>query len=95
MAWYQWDGDDLILLVHLQPRARKDEVAGPFGDRLKIRITAPPVDGKANAHLCAFLAVLFGVPKSRVSLESGTTGREKRLRIHKPAECPLGITRGV
>ncbi len=93
MDWYQWDGDDLILRIHLQPKAKQDEVAGPHGDRLKIRITAPPVDGKANKHLCRFLASQFKVPKSRVSLEAGTSSRDKKLRIHDPATYPWGIVR--
>ena len=62
--WYRWDGEDLLLAVHLQPKASKDEFAGLHGDRLKIRLTAPPVEGKANAHLMAFLAKAFGVPNS-------------------------------
>jgi uncharacterized protein (TIGR00251 family) len=83
-GWYRWDGDDLILRVHAQPRAAKDEIVGPHGDSLKIRITAPPVEGKANAHLIKFLAKAFGVPKSQVDLLSGETGRAKRFRIQAP-----------
>ncbi len=56
MSYYRWDGEDLILDCHLQPKASSDEFAGLHGDRLKIRLTAPPVEGKANAHLMAFLA---------------------------------------
>jgi uncharacterized protein (TIGR00251 family) len=83
-GWYRWDGDDLVLRVHAQPRAAKDEIVGPHGDSLKIRITAPPVEGKANAHLIKFLAKAFGVAKSQVELLSGETGRAKRFRIHTP-----------
>jgi uncharacterized protein (TIGR00251 family) len=86
--WCQWQGDDLILRVHAQPRAAKDELVGPHGDNLKIRITAPPVDGKANAHLIKFLAKSFGVPKAQVELLSGETGRSKRFRIHTPSRLP-------
>ena len=60
MSWFRWDGDDLILECHLQPAARSDDFAGLHGDRLKIRLTAPPVDGKANAELIELVARTFG-----------------------------------
>lgn len=88
MSFYRWDGEDLILDCHLQPKASKDEFAGLHGERLKIRLTAPPVDGKANAHLLAFLAKAFGVAKNQVSLESGELNRQKRLRIRAPQNLP-------
>ncbi|QLF94193.1 YggU family protein [Pseudomonas sp. ABC1] len=88
MSFFRWDGEDLILVCHLQPKASKDEFAGLHGERLKIRLTAPPVEGKANAHLQAFLAKAFGVAKSQVSLESGELNRQKRLRIHAPRQLP-------
>lgn len=83
-AWYRWDGADLIIVVRIQPKAAKDEIVGLHGGALKIRITAPPVDGKANAHLQGFLAEFFGVAKSNVELISGQTGRDKRWRIVTP-----------
>ncbi|MDP3817261.1 DUF167 family protein [Pseudomonas sp.] len=94
MAWYRWDGQDLILDCHLQPKASRDEFAGLHGERLKIRLTAPPVEGKANAHLLAFLAAAFAVSKSQVSLESGQQSRQKRVRIRQPQRLPaeLGLT---
>ena len=87
-SWYRWSGDDLILDCHLQPKASRDEFAGLHGDRLKIRLTAPPVEGKANAHLMAFLAAAFGVAKSQVSMESGELNRQKRVRIRSPRTLP-------
>jgi len=89
--WYRWDGDTLVLDIHVQPKASRDEIAGEHGDRLKVRITAPPVDGKANQHLVAFLAKLCGVPRSRVELVSGTSGRSKQLRIESPVQLPDGV----
>ena len=86
--WYQWQNDDLILQVRIQPRASKDQISGLLGDRMKIRITAPPVDGQANAHLIRFLAKEFGVPKSQVILLSGDSSRDKRLRIKQPRKLP-------
>ena len=88
MAWFRWDGEDLILDCHLQPKASKDEFAGLHGERLKIRLTAPPVEGKANAHLLAFLGKAFGVAKSQVSLISGELNRQKRVRIQRPQKLP-------
>ena len=88
MSYFRWDGEDLILDCHLQPKASSDEFAGLQGERLKIRLTAPPVDGKANAHLIAFLAKAFGISKSQVSLISGELNRQKRVRLHGPKKLP-------
>ena len=90
--WYCWQQEALIIQVRLQPRAKGDEVIGPHGDRLKIRITAPPVEGKANTHLLRFLAKTFQVSRNQVYLLSGATSRDKRVRIEKPTKLPLGIT---
>ncbi len=82
MGWLAQAADgSVVLVLHIQPGARKTEVAGLHGDALKIRLAAPPVDGKANAALLAFLAKVCGVPKSAVSLLSGETSRSKRVRI--------------
>jgi uncharacterized protein (TIGR00251 family) len=83
-----WQGSHLILDLHVQPRASKDEIIGMHGERLKIRITAPPVDGEANRHLTRFLADVFQVPRSQVELLSGASGREKRFRILNPQTLP-------
>lgn len=88
MSWYEWRDQTLIINLHIQPRASRDELVGPHGDRLKVRITAPPVDGKANEHLIRFLAKTFGVPKSNVTLISGETGRDKRIGIANPTKLP-------
>ena len=70
-GWYRKDGDDLVLLIKTQPRASRDEFAGIRQDRLHIRIKAPPVDGRANAYLIAWLADQFGVSRRDVILEQG------------------------
>lgn len=90
---YHWEDDVLILNVLVQTRASKDEFAGPQGDSLKIRITAMPVDGKANQHLIKFLAKQFGVAKSLILLEKGETSRNKRFRIPSPKHLPPFISR--
>lgn len=88
MGYFHWDGDDLILDCHLQPKASSDGFAGLHGERLKIRLTTPPIEGRANAHLQAFIGKAFGVAKSKVILESGELGRQKRLRIIAPRQLP-------
>lgn len=88
MAGYEWRGATLILDLHIQPRASRDELAGLHGGRLKVRITAPPVDGKANGHLIDFLARSFGVSRCSVALLSGESGRKKRVSIANPAKLP-------
>jgi uncharacterized protein len=85
------DGADLLLEVRVQPRASKTEFAGLMGDRLRVRLQAPPVDGKANAALVEFVADAFGVPRSSVVLEKGLTGRDKRLRVRKAAAVPAAL----
>ena len=69
------------LRIRLQPRARRDEVVGERAGAVVVRVTAPPVDGKANAALCAFVARAAGVPPSRVSVVRGQTSRDKVVRV--------------
>lgn len=90
-GWYRWDGDDLLLQIKLQPRASRDEFADVQQDRLRVRITAPPIEGKANAHLLKWIARQFGVARSAVTLEKGQTSPLKRLRITSPKHLPLPI----
>ena len=73
------DGN-LLLHVHVQPNARRTELAGLHGNRLKIRLAAPPVDGKANKALLAFLTKIW-TPKSDITLLRGQTTRQKTLKI--------------
>ena len=91
-AWRREDGDGLVLELHVQPGARRTEVAGIHGAgaqaRLKVRLAAPPVDGKANAELLRFLAGAFGVPRRAVTLLRGETSRQKTVRIESPARRP-------
>lgn len=80
--WLTRAGDgSLVLSLHIQPGAKKTEIAGLHGEALKIRLAAPPVDGKANAALIAFLAKTCHIPKSAVELVSGDTSRIKRIRL--------------
>lgn len=82
MSWLGQIADgSFVLALHIQPGAKKTGIAGLHGDALKIRLAAPPVDGKANAALIEFLAKTCGVPRSAVELVSGETSRSKRVRI--------------
>lgn len=90
-SFWRWQGDTLLLALHLQPGASRNEFAGIHGERLKIRIAAPPVDGKANAQLIAFLADAFAVPKTQVIIERGDGSRQKTVRIEGPQRMPDGL----
>lgn len=79
----------LILSLHVQPGARKTEILGLHGEALKIRLAAPPVDGKANASLIGFLAKQLDVPRAQVELVSGAASRLKRLRVTGAAELAI------
>lgn len=87
-SFYEWRENDLILCLKVQPKASKDEFCEVMGPRIKLRITAPPVDGKANQHLTKFLAKQFKVSKSQIELISGECSREKRFKICQPKQLP-------
>lgn len=91
-TWFRWQGRVLVLTLHIQPGASVCEIVGPHGDALKVRIKAPPVDGKANAAVCEFFAELCHVSKRQVSLISGQTDRRKRIAIDAPEIWPPGVT---
>lgn len=82
----QSDGADVLLRVKVVPGARSEAIAGMLGDRLKVRVSAPPEDGKANAALCRLLARALELPARRVSIESGHGAREKTIRVADCAE---------
>lgn len=89
--WYRWSGDDLELTVRVQPRASRDGFVVAPGDCLRVRIQAPPVDGKANEALRRFIARAFGVSLSAVLLVSGEQSRQKRLLIRAPRVFPVPV----
>ncbi|CAH6870168.1 DUF167 domain-containing protein YggU [Vibrio chagasii] len=88
-AWF--DGEDLILRLYIQPKASRDKIVGLHGEELKIAITAPPVDGKANAHLAKYLAKQFKVAKGQITIEKGELGRHKQVRICSPSQIPTEV----
>jgi len=93
MPWYRWHGKDLELSLRVQPRAPHDRFVGidPSGDYYRVRIQAPPVDGKGNHALKRFLADAFGVAPSHINVVSGDHARYKRVRIIAPQRLPLPL----
>jgi uncharacterized protein len=67
--------------VKVHPRARKNAITGTVGDALKLALTAPPVEGKANQAVIEFFADLFAIPRSSVTIASGETSRNKIVRV--------------
>ena len=80
-AWLRASGDGVVLSLHVQPGAKRTEVMGLHGEALKIRLAAPPVEGKANECLVDFVADKLGVPKRQVTLVSGLSSRSKRVAV--------------
>ncbi len=74
-------GDGLIFKVLLQPRSSRNQIVGLKADALKIKLTAPPVDGKANKALLDFLAKKLGVSKSQLQIIAGHTSRKKQIEV--------------
>ena len=75
----------VTLAVRVTPRAHQNEIVGTTGEAIKVKLAAPPVEGAANAALCAFLAEQLGVRKSAVTLVAGQTSRQKVV-------CVEGVT---
>ncbi|OFZ96235.1 MAG: hypothetical protein A3H35_12065 [Betaproteobacteria bacterium RIFCSPLOWO2_02_FULL_62_17] len=79
--WYKKVAQGWLISVHVQPGAKRSEIAGLHGDALKIRIASLPVDGRANEALIAFVAGKLGVPRAALSLEHGAGSRRKTLLL--------------
>lgn len=87
-AWLSGEPGRWIVQVHAQPGGRRGEVLGPHGDALKVRIAAPPIEGRANQALLHWLAQQFGANARDLELLTGASGRAKRvlLRLELSAE---------
>lgn len=77
----QQRGNEVVLTIHVAPRASKDEVRGIHGDAVKIRLRAPPVEGRANRELIRFLSRKLDIPARQIGLLTGKSGRRKRVSI--------------
>ncbi len=92
--WYRKTPDGWLLTLHIQPGAKKSEVVGLHGDALKVRVASPPVDGKANEALIAFIADQFGLPKRAVQLVKGDTSRAKTVLVASAKADPTLLLAG-
>jgi uncharacterized protein len=80
-AWYRLHAEGITLSLHVQPGAKRSEIVGLHGDALKIKLAAPPVEGRANEALLKFVAELFDVPLRNVGLKQGEQSRRKVVVI--------------
>ncbi|GBC62820.1 YggU family protein [Desulfonema ishimotonii] len=95
MLWTQEKENGLSLRIFVQPKSSKNMVVGLHGDALKVKLTAPPVDGAANKMCVKFLAKSFGLSKSSVEILSGHTGRTKQVLLQGRDADELERLRGV
>jgi uncharacterized protein (TIGR00251 family) len=79
--WARRLADGWSLTIRVQPGARRSEVVGPHGDALRVRVSGPAVDGKANAELIRFLAEHLGLPRAAVTITRGHTSRTKVVHV--------------
>lgn len=89
--WYRWDGADLVLRVKVQPRSASDDIIGVTGDALRVRLQAPPTNGKANQALLTMLAAAFSVPKRNVTIRHGHGSRIKTVVVAHPVTTPEAL----
>ena len=94
VPWLRELDDAIELRLHVQPGAKRTEVAGVHGDALKVRLAAPPVEGRANEALLRFLAESFGVALQQVTLLRGLASRHKVVRIERPRARPAHFWAG-
>jgi uncharacterized protein (TIGR00251 family) len=81
-AFLRQQENALLLAVKLQPRASRNEIEGPLGAELRIKVTAPPVDAAANEALLRLLADMLDCPRNRIQLIRGQTSRHKTVALH-------------
>lgn len=81
MEWMNETSDGVDVQIRAVPRASKNEIQGIHDNALKVRLTTPPIDGKANQALLKFLSKTLGITKSKIELTHGDTSRHKTLRI--------------
>ena len=81
MEFLAQEGDRVLLTLRVQPRSSRNRIAGRHGDAIKLSITTPPVDGKANEAVISYLAKLCNLPKSAISIVRGDKSRTKQVAL--------------
>jgi uncharacterized protein (TIGR00251 family) len=80
-GWYRCNGDVITLTLHVQPGAKNSEIVGLHGEALKIKLAAPPIEGRANEALLKFISGLFDVPTRQAELKQGGQSRHKVVAV--------------
>ncbi len=86
--WYRWDRSNLVLRVKVRPGSASDDIIDVTGDTLRVRLRAPPTNGKANQALLVMLAAAFSVPKRNVTIRHGHGSRIKTVVVAQPLTVP-------
>lgn len=95
VSWLKSHPQGSTLSLYIQPGASRSEVTGLHGDRLKVKIKAPPRDGEANKALIEFFADLLKIPKSKIELIQGESSRQKILLVELPLDDVLILLRAL
>jgi uncharacterized protein (TIGR00251 family) len=90
-TWYRRNGEVITLNLHIQPGAKRSEIVGLHGEALKIKLAAPPIEGRANEALLKFIAGLFGVPLRNTELKQGGQSRHKVVAVTGSAVDPESL----
>ena len=93
--WHRRSGDVITLTLHVQPGAKRSGIAGLHGEALKLRLAAPPVEGRANEALLKLIAELFGVPLRQVELRQGGQSRHKVVAVTGSTIDPEGLLKPI
>lgn len=91
LRWFRWEGATLYLNLHIQPGARSSQFVALHGARLKVKVNAPPVEGRANETLIAFLSQQFQCSQSSIVITKGAQGRIKTVCIAQPKVIPAEL----
>jgi uncharacterized protein len=92
--WYRRNEETITLTLHVQPGAKRSEIAGLHGEALKIRLAAPPIEGRANDELLKFIAELFAVPLRNAELKQGGQSRHKVVAVTGSKVLPESLLTG-